>query len=134
MTSPERGGPHLTVLELHDVIDLCNESAVEHDLRLLMPGGGMSVVIDIRTPLVTVSAVNLLLRLGRTAQARGTTLAVSAHHPSARRVFRITGLSRALRVAATPSGAAALTRGCAIPVPDADPARRPDRNEGAPSC
>lgn len=112
-TSPDLAGRHLTVLELHDVVDLDNQAVLTEELRLLLPRCGPDgVVIDIRTPLVTSTALHLLLSLRQTAHARGVPLAVAARHPAARRVFRITGLSRTLRVAATPAGAAALTGAC----------------------
>jgi anti-anti-sigma factor len=113
ITSLDLPGRHVTVLELHDVVDIDNQAVLEKELRLMLPGcGPRSVVIDIRTRLVTAAALHMLLRLWRTAQARGISLGVAARHPAARRIFRITGLSRTLRVAATPAGAAALTRTC----------------------
>ncbi|MEE4544070.1 STAS domain-containing protein [Streptomyces sp. V4-01] len=113
MTSRCFIGPHHTVLELNDVVDHDTSTAVEEELRRLLPlSGPRAVVVDIRTSPVTSATLHLLLRLRATAEARSTALCVAARDPLARRVFRMTGLSRTLRVAATVGGALALARTC----------------------
>ncbi|MGC5343009.1 STAS domain-containing protein [Streptomyces sp. DT24] len=107
---------HHLVAELHDVIDIDNEAAVERELRRLLPdaGGPHVLIVDIHTPIVTATALNVLLRLRRTAEERGIVLCVTARCSAARRVFGIVRARRVLRVAATLPGAVAMSRGCGV--------------------
>ncbi|SHM80379.1 Anti-anti-sigma regulatory factor (antagonist of anti-sigma factor) [Actinacidiphila paucisporea] len=113
-------------MELTEAVDPETEDRVERDLvRRLRARDVEVVVIDVRTPLVTTTALHLLMRLRESALAQGAALCVVARHPLARRVFRAAGLSRALRVSATMGGTQAVARGC--PRPD----DRPDASRGA---
>ncbi|QGV81990.1 STAS domain-containing protein [Streptomyces ficellus] len=115
------------LIEIHDVIDLPDEEPAERALASLIAGSGVrTVLVDLRTPLVTGGMVAMLLRLRAAAHARGATLAVVARRPLARKVFRICGAHRTLRVSATLSGARAVTRGC-----HHDPALPAQRERGA---
>ncbi|MDN3295814.1 STAS domain-containing protein [Streptomyces ficellus] len=101
------------VIEINDVIDFDQEDAVQRDLRAVISrSGARTVIIDVRTPLVTAAAVNVLVRLRRSADRRGAVLCVVARRPLARKVFRIAGVYRFLLVTATLSGAVAIARGC----------------------
>jgi anti-anti-sigma factor len=101
------------IIELAEAVDPDTEHAVERELaRQLRCCASPVVVIDIRTPLVTSTALHLLLRLRQDVQARDAILCVVARHRLARRVFRLTGLTRALCVTATMSGMHAIARSC----------------------
>ncbi|MFC8918678.1 anti-sigma factor antagonist [Streptomyces sp. NPDC047821] len=115
------------VVEIHDVIDCYDEERARRDLCVLIArSGAHTVIIDVRTPLVTAGMVRVLLRVRQEALGRDTAISVVARRPLARKVFRVCGVDRHLRVTATLSGARALTRRCA---------RRPagqGRNSGKP--
>jgi hypothetical protein len=83
------------------------------------------VLVDVRTPLLTSTALHILSRVQRGARARGLVLCVVAREPLARRVLRTAGLSRTLRVSATTSGALRLSRSCST----GHPARADDPGE-----
>lgn len=107
-------------MTLDEPVDPDSEQDVERELnRLLRASPARLVVIDVRTPLVTAAALRMLLRLRVTVHGRSGTLHVVARRPLARRVFRLTGLSRVLRVSATMSGVAATARACPPPHPAA---------------
>ncbi|MFJ8142740.1 STAS domain-containing protein [Streptomyces sp. NPDC096013] len=100
-------------MELDEVIDPDTKDTVERELERLIRTAGTSVVIvDIRTPLLTSTALQLLLSVRRTAGKQGTVLCVAARRPLARRVLQAAGLTRALRVTTTVGAASALARGC----------------------
>jgi anti-anti-sigma factor len=114
MLSAHHGRSRHPVIEVDDVIDFDNEDAVGQDLDRLIAGcGSRAVIIDVTTPLVTSAALHVLVRARQRADALGVVLCVVARRPSARKVFRLTGLHRTLRVTATLSGAEALCRRCA---------------------
>lgn len=114
------------VIELDEVIDYDNETAAGRILDGLIADSGSPVlVVDLTAPLVTSATLHVLIRARQRADALGVVLCVVARRPSARRVFRLTGLYRALRVSATPAGAAALCRGCLVQ------ADEPDRTRGS---
>ncbi|MFF8382537.1 anti-sigma factor antagonist [Streptomyces kanasensis] len=101
------------VIEIGDVVDAHEEEAAERELRTVVTGSGArTVIVDVRTALVTAGLVDVLVRVHRAARDRGTVVCVVARRPLARRVFRVSRVSRTLLVAATLSGAAALSRGC----------------------
>ncbi|MGW0333234.1 STAS domain-containing protein [Streptomyces sp. NPDC003011] len=101
------------VIQIDDVIDFDAEGAAQRRLqREISRSATRTVIIDVRTPLVTAAAVGVLLRTRRFAHSRGAVLCVVARQPLARRVFRVTGVYRYLLVTATLSGALALARGC----------------------
>ncbi|SEG87244.1 anti-anti-sigma factor [Actinacidiphila yanglinensis] len=105
-------------MNLDEPVDPDSEQDVERELnRLLRASPARLVVIDLRTPLVTAAALRMLLRLRVTVHGRNGTLHVVARRPLARRVFRLTGLTRVLRVSATMSGVAATALACSSPHP-----------------
>ncbi|MDL5199301.1 STAS domain-containing protein [Streptomyces sp. ALI-76-A] len=105
------------MIQINEVIDFEAEGAAQRHLRReISRSATRTVIIDVRTPLVTAAAVVVLLRTRRFAHSRGAVLCVVAREPLARTVLRVTGVSRYLRVTATLSGALALARGCR-PVP-----------------
>ncbi len=105
--------PDILVIELHDIVDLDTQESIEHQLRLAVQSTtARTVVLDIHVPLVTSTALHLFLRLRQSVQDQGAMLCVVARHAPARRVFRITGLMRQLRVSATLSG---VMDGCGPP-------------------
>ncbi|NEC18304.1 STAS domain-containing protein, partial [Streptomyces parvus] len=94
------------VVELGEVIDLDNESAIEREIVRLLPCcGPRAVIVDIRTPLLTPRALGVLLRVRGQAEERGVSVAVVAGYDKAREVLGAAGLHRVLRVAATLPGA-----------------------------
>ncbi|MGW7262213.1 STAS domain-containing protein [Streptomyces sp. NPDC054842] len=101
------------VVEVCGVIDLDNQQAREQDLlRCTNRHVHGPVIIDLHTPCVTTSAVDVLLRLNDVLSAQGRTLTVLARSSLARRVFRITGTSRVLRVGATTASVRSMLRRC----------------------
>ncbi|MFE6487486.1 anti-sigma factor antagonist [Streptomyces sp. NPDC057757] len=119
------------VVELDEVIDPDIEDTVEGVLESLVRSEvAPVVVVDLRTPLLTSTAVQMLSRVRRTAQIQGSALCVVARHPLARHVLRTAGLTRTLRVATTISGAVALARGCP---PAHQPATHPPVVAGRPA-
>ncbi|MET9799627.1 hypothetical protein [Streptomyces sp. NPDC006368] len=115
------------LIEIDDVIDVDGEDLAERSLcAVVSRSGARTVVIDVRTSLVTAAMVNVLLRVRRVAHSRGVALCVLARQPLARKVFRIAGVHRTLLVTATLSGALAVARGCR---PPSEPAAR--RGDGA---
>lgn len=105
--------PSRPVAELHDVVDLDNAPLVERELRQLVPPRGPgAVIVGPHTPIVTSTALRLLLRTRRHAEERGVSLVVVAGGATARRVFGIARLSPVLCVRATLTGARSVTRSC----------------------
>ncbi|MEU1573308.1 STAS domain-containing protein [Streptomyces collinus] len=101
------------VIEIGDAIDFNKEDVAHgHLCGEISRSAARTVIIDVQTPLVTATAVSVLLRTRRFAHSRGAVLCVVARRSLARRVFRATGVCRYLRVAATLPGAVRLTRGC----------------------
>ncbi|MDX3604998.1 MULTISPECIES: STAS domain-containing protein [Streptomyces] len=101
------------VVELGEVVDLDNESAIEREIVRLLPCcGPRAVIVDIRTSLLTPRAVGLLLRVRGQAEERGISTAVVAGYDQAREILSAAGLHRVLRVAATLPGAELRSRGC----------------------
>ncbi|MET7456834.1 STAS domain-containing protein [Streptomyces sp. NPDC005574] len=122
MTDYLPGECHL-VIELHDVVDIDNDAAMEERLRRLVAESETHrVIIDIRTPVVTTACLEMLLRLRQAFLPLGVMITVATRHPLARRVFRIAGLGRTFHVMTTVPGARALTRTRRIAH---QPARRP---------
>ncbi|MFJ9641088.1 anti-sigma factor antagonist [Streptomyces sp. NPDC101178] len=110
------------VVELCDVVDLDNESAIEQELLTLLPCCGPStVIVDVVTPLLTPRALGVLLRVRGEAGQRGVSIAVVARYETTREVLSAAALNRTLRVAYTLQGAELRSRGCR---PGADAPRR----------
>jgi len=98
------------VVELHEPVDPETEHVTEYEVdRLIRAADVRRVVIDIHTPLVTTTALHILLRARERAGIRGVGFHVVARQSLARRVFRLTHLSRVLRVTATMSAVAAAS-------------------------
>ncbi|MGC9478696.1 STAS domain-containing protein [Streptomyces mutabilis] len=101
------------VIQIDDAIDFNTEDVAHgHLCGKISRSAARTVIIDVQTPLVTATAVSVLLRTRQFAYSRGAVLCVVARRSLARRVFRTTGVCRYLRVAATLPGAVRLTRGC----------------------
>ncbi|MFH9479307.1 STAS domain-containing protein [Streptomyces anulatus] len=120
------------VVELGEVIDLDNESAIEREVVRLLPCcGPRAVIVDIRTPLLTPRALGVLLRIRGQAEERGVSMAVVAGYDKAREILSAAGLHRVLRVAATLPGAELRSRGCR-PEPEASRDGKPGDRRSAP--
>ncbi|MFI6345633.1 STAS domain-containing protein [Streptomyces sp. NPDC050560] len=92
------------VCELHDIIDLDNESAIAAALfRRVVGSTAPVVVVDVHSSLMTSNGLRVLLRLRALLLERGRVLWVVARQPMVRRVFRACRLDRTLRVVATPA-------------------------------
>ncbi|MFH9298684.1 STAS domain-containing protein [Streptomyces sp. NPDC017520] len=101
------------VVEVGAVVDLDNEATIEREIVRLLPCcGPRSLIVDLRTPLLTPRALGLLLRVRGRAGERGVSMAVVAGCATAREVLSAAGLLRVLRVAPTLQGAEARSRGC----------------------
>ncbi|MEV5886333.1 STAS domain-containing protein [Streptomyces sp. NPDC052020] len=101
------------MIQIDDAIDFNTEDVAHgHLCGEISRSAARTVIIDVQTPLVTATAVSVLLRTRQFAHSRGAVLCVVARRSLARRVFRATGVCRYLRVAATLPGAVRLTRGC----------------------
>ncbi|WP_411082229.1 STAS domain-containing protein [Streptomyces sp. cmx-18-6] len=112
------------VVEIEEVVDLDNESVIEQELTRLLPCCGPStLIVDLRTPLLTPRALGVLLRVRGLAQERGVSVAVVAGHERAREVLSAAGLNRVLRVSLTLQGAESRGRGCRS-APGATPRER----------
>ncbi|MEW1630995.1 anti-sigma factor antagonist [Streptomyces sp. NPDC089173] len=101
------------VVELCNVVDPDNESAIEQELLTLLPCCGPStVIVDVVTPLLTPRALGVLLRVRGDAEQRGVSIAVVARYETAREALSAAALNRVLRVAHTLQGAELRSRGC----------------------
>ncbi|MEW2070974.1 STAS domain-containing protein [Streptomyces sp. NPDC007346] len=101
------------VVEVCQVVDLDNESAIEHELLTLLPCCGPStLIVDVLTPLLTPRALGVLLRVRAEAEQRGVSIAVVARYETAREVLSAAALNRVLRVAFSLQGAELRSRGC----------------------
>lgn len=101
------------VVELCEVVDLDNESAIEQEFLTLLPCCGPStVIVDVLTPLLTPRALGVLLRVRGEAEQRGVSIAVVARYETAREVLSAAALNRVLRVASSLQGAELRSRGC----------------------
>ncbi|QTA36705.1 STAS domain-containing protein [Streptomyces sp. CA-256286] len=108
------------VIEVREVIDHADRPAIQDELSwLIRCCTGRTVIIDLHTPLHTVATVNLLISLRHTADRHGLTLCVTARHPHAMRILRLTGMHIFLRATATLHGARAIAAACA-PRPHSD--------------
>ncbi|MFD8620980.1 anti-sigma factor antagonist [Streptomyces sp. DSS69] len=101
------------VVELCEVVDLDNESAIEQELLTLLPCCGPStVIVDVLTPLLTPRALGVLLRVRGEAEQRRVSIAVVARYETTREVLSAAALNRVLRVAYSLQGAGLRSRGC----------------------
>ncbi|MFH9613523.1 anti-sigma factor antagonist [Streptomyces pratensis] len=101
------------VVELREAVDLENEALAERELRRLLPCCGPGAfIVDVRTPLLTASALRVLLRMRRRAGLRGVSLLVVARCATARAVLDGSGLKNALGVTYTIEEAEFRSREC----------------------
>ncbi|EFL03135.1 predicted protein [Streptomyces sp. SPB78] len=108
---PQEAPAALLVVPFDTLVDLDNEVAAEAALRTAVERHpARIVVVRVRSRVVTPQALRILLRVG-SRTAPGGVLCVAAEYPAARRVFHLTGLVRALHVAATVPGAVRRVRG-----------------------
>ncbi|WP_037868991.1 hypothetical protein [Streptomyces sp. SPB074] len=125
----------LLVVPFDTLTDLDNEVAAEETLREAVEDHpARIVVVRVRSRVVTPQALRILLRAGERTVPGGV-LCVAAEYPAARRVFHLTGLVRALHVAATVPGAVRRARGGpvrpATPPRPRTPVRTPSALAGA---
>ncbi|MET8556460.1 hypothetical protein ABZV64_16085 [Streptomyces sp. NPDC004959] len=121
----------LLVAPFDALADPDSEAAAEAALREAVERRpARTVVVRVRSCVVTPQALRILLRAGNRT-APGGVLRVAAEYPAARRVFHLTGFVRALHMAATVPGAVRRGRGGPVGHPSRArprvPARRPRR-------
>jgi len=88
-----------STLIVPEVIDIANQEAAVACVRRAVAACPTRVLrVVLLEPVVTATAIAVLLRARRDAVDRGVTLRVSASGLLARKVFRLTGTDRALDV------------------------------------